>query len=86
MGKRTELEFLEIVLFKKIETMKIKFDFDPKKLEKIVLKKAKNIKFDLDCPKCKLYCWEYSLNELESLGQIYCNNCNTLINIVLSDK
>lgn len=86
MGKGAEIEFLEIILLKIPEIMKIKFNFDMKKLEKELLKQAKNIKFELNCPKCKLYCWEYSLNKLEDLGQIYCNNCNTIINIILSDK
>ena len=82
MGKGAEFEFLEVTLLKIPKIMKIKFNFDMKKLEKEVLKEAKNIKFELNYPKCKLYCWEYSLNELEDLGQIYCNNCNTIINII----
>ena len=70
-----------------IKILKImKFKFDAKKFEKEIKKQAKNVKFEVDCPKCKLYCWEYSLNELEMIGQIYCNNCDTIINITLSDE
>ena len=56
MGKGAEFEFLEVTLLKIPKIMKIKFNFDMKKFEKEVLKEAKNIKFELNCPKCKLYC------------------------------
>ena len=64
----------------------MKFKFDAKKFEKEIRKQAKKNKFEVNCPNCKLYCWEYSLNELEEMGQIYCNNCDTIINITLSDE
>ena len=53
--------------------------FDFKKLEKSIIEVAKNNKIEMNCPKCELYIWEYSLNELDKWWEIYCNNCDTLI-------
>lgn len=58
--------------------MKIKFD--TKKLEKQILEVAKKSKIEFTCPKCELYIWDYSLDELEKNPEVYCNNCGTLIN------
>ena len=60
------------------------FKFDDKAFEKQIMRKIKNQKIDLQCPKCDLYCWEYSLQELENWEKVYCNNCDTLIEFTLN--
>jgi Pyruvate/2-oxoacid:ferredoxin oxidoreductase delta subunit len=63
--------------------MKLKFDF--KNIERQIMKQIKEQKNELECPKCKVYCWDYSLKELEEMWEIYCDNCDTLIHITLSN-
>lgn len=53
--------------------------FDIKNLEKSIIEVAKKNKIEMNCPKCELYIWEYSLNELNKWWEIYCNNCDILI-------
>lgn len=51
-----------------------------KNFEKAIIETTKKHKIKINCPKCKFYIWEYLLNELDKLWEVYCNNCDTLIN------
>lgn len=64
----------------------MKFKFNEKEFHKEVMKVAMNKKIEIECPKCHLYCWDYSVNELEELWTIYCNNCDTNINLTINNK
>lgn len=68
----------------------MKFKIDTKKFEKALKNEVNKIaistKIELECPNCKLYCWDYSMIELEKLWEIYCNNCDTKINITLENN
>lgn len=58
--------------------------FDSSKLMSSILHEvAKSHKFEVHCPKCTYYVWDYTASEMKELGVLYCNYCEEEIEIKL---